>query len=1043
MKNILQKYLNSIKNISADTKELTYRGELGNFILSVRDLLNFTNLEIIHEPKNDETGLGAPDFIILKDNLPQGIIENKKLDTDLTKIANSIQILKYYKLCKNILICDYLNFYIVSFRKEVNKKGNEILVGEINNSLSVNIPKKVNKNELNKIAEDLKNLFFYFFSQNAEQITTARIFAEKLAIPTQWLKNDLEHLSNDENISFMHQNFMSGIYENLSFDEFCDNFAQTTTYSLFLAKFRKDTEIQFKNKQNIDININNLSEFIGQSFAVLNAISKNLDTLQSFPTLKKDFELIVNLINNVNTNSLLNEFKQYIKNVDNNNDDDSLNNISHNPAIHFYEHFISAYDADLRKDRGVFYTPDSVVKFIICAVDDILKQNFNFSNGLENATSEKSNITLLDFATGTGTFLLEAFDCALKNKKNNVTEKEIKTLINNFKGFELMVAPYTIAHLNLSIAFKDKYQKTIAENERLNIFLTNTLESDQSKQASLLELKKEAEIATKIKEQDILIITGNPPYSAKSQNKHVFTEKIHNRYKKIMENPKNPTAILRNNVLDKEKNPKGLLDDYVKFICFAEQKIEKSKKGVFAFISNNSFLDNTTFRGVRYSLLNTFDKIYILNLHGDVRKKEKDKNVFDIQQGVSINIFIKLPNITSKKLAEVFYYELGENTNYFSRQDKFDFLNSKKINEISWNKLQHQKPFFLFIPPFINDDVNATNNAYKKLKNTYDKFYSIKEIFNITSIGVSTGNDELFIANTREILESKINNFSSKYIKNINYRPFDFRYIYYDTDKLDRARTKITQHFTYLKYNARRKNDIKNNIAIICGRGTKLQKLDNVFITTLMPDRCLASATSYIMPLYLYSTENNKEIKISNFTTEFKNFIIKKYGENTFTYEQIFYYIYGILFNTNFRKKYYDFLKLDFPKIPFVKDTNLFLKYSNLGKQLANSHLLNELTNIKIRRKFNEDLIKNEFIEKVSYDKKNQIINVNPSLSFNNVSANIWNYTIAGNLVLNKYLKNHKDEELDIEHFEAMIFAIEKTIEIENEIATLDFENID
>lgn len=371
-----------------------------------------------------------------------------------------------------------------------------------------------------------------------------------------------------------------------------------------------------------------------------------------------------------------------------------------------------------RVSRGVYYTPASVVSFIINAIDSILRKEFNQRQGLASAM-DNENITLLDFATGTGTFLLEAFRKALEDFKDS-PKCNPKALIDRFYGFEFLIAPYTIAHLKISQSLKEEFDYELKENESLNITLTNTLyfqssKDEQNKQSDLFtgirELAEEFRKAQKIKENKILIITGNPPFSGKSMNEGLYEIQVQEAYKKPMETLNNPTAIMKNNKIEKEKNLKWLLDDYVKFIQFAESKIQSQANGIFAFISNNSFLDNPTFRGMRHSLLNTFDSIYILDLHGNTRKKEcapdgsKDDNVFDIMQGVSINIFVKTQ---SKKECQIYHYDL-----YGKRKDKYNFLYENSLDSIPWQILSPKPPFFLFIP----QDEN--------LREEYDKGISV------------------------------------------------------------------------------------------------------------------------------------------------------------------------------------------------------------------------------------------------------------------------------------------------------------------------------
>lgn len=590
----------------------------------------------------------------------------------------------------------------------------------------------------------------------------------------------------------------------------------------------------------------------------------------------------------------------------------------------------------------------------------------------------------------------------------------------------------------------------------------------------MIELAQEFKEAQRIKENAILIITGNPPYSGASANKGLFEDNVRITYglepseahlskseqeaiSFYLQSPKKDTnqkstfkRILEKKKLKNEKNPKWLLDDYVKFICFAESKIKAQNSGIFAFISNNSFLDNPTFRGMRYHLLKTFDTIYILDLHGNARKKEsapdgsKDENVFDIMQGVSINIFIK--NASSPRnddLATLYHYDL-----YGKRSDKTNFLYENALDSIAWATLQPKSPFYLFIPQ--NESLRAE----------YDKGFSVKDIFKVSSVGVVTGKDSVLIASNEKQLEKQVkdfyNEFDLKFIKNIAYRPFDLMKVYYDTSKVTRPRFEVMQHFL--------QND---NVGLIYKRGFPNTQSGQGFATDSIIDFRSWSCSGmqggdYISPLYLKNTESSKDKSpkkskkdsqantdskqgqwVENFTPEFREFIDSKYNEH-FSPEQILGYIYAVLFHKDYREKYIDFLKIDFPKIPFVESKKKFLKFSALGWKLINTHLLQSDTldsvigEAKHKDYYKDTENKNLKIEKIAYDPKEQKLFVNENLHFCGVSEAVWEYKIGGYAVLDKYLKSHKGEEIDHAHFSRVIQTLHRSLEIEKQIAKID-----
>ena len=1065
MTEIINNYLNSIKNMSEKDKEHTHRSALQILLNEIKDATGNGRVKIVHEPNNDKEGRGAPDFRFEINSLIVGYIENKRVNANLDEIIKSEQIKKYLELSDNIIITDYLRFIRIDKNGNITSEVRLCELSELKNynkafmqSKQLNLKEKANK---------LFEIFKLFLSHKPKQINSAKEFANALAERTKLLKNSLLEMEGNERVKALYDIFKNTIYSKIDYADFCDNFAQTLTYSLFLAKLNANGE---------KIDLYNLTKFIPKSFPLIRAMSKFLQDLKevddkNLKTIDWLLIEIVNINNNIDEKLIIEELNKFSL-------DKNLKLIMNkDPYMHFYETFLSYYNPELREKRGVYYTPQSVVDFIINSIDLILKKDFNKVKGFGDALNQKDSITLLDFATGTGTFLLDSFRKALSYYDKNSAKYKPEELINKFYGFEFMIAPYTIAHLKLSQTLKEEFNYTLDDNERLNIFLTNTLETinikeEKEKFSILVDLIKETELAQETKDKNILIITGNPPYSGASANKGIFEEEIRSEYKDSLE--KEPLAIIRNGKIEKEKNPKWLLDDYVKFIRFAEMKLNKQKEGgIFGFISNNSFLDNPTFRGMRYSLLKSFDKIYILDLHGNVRKKEispdgsKDENVFDIMQGVSINIFVRYSNSSLRErsrsnpnkidchaskearndniysnsdnsnLAKVYHYDL-----FGKREDKYKFLFDNNLDNIEWKELKFEAPFFLFIP------------QNEIIKSEYDRGISVKDMFRISNVGIVTSKDAVLIANSKEELENQIlenyNEFDVSFINIISYRPFDKRFIYYDDKKLERARKEVMEHFL----------NNKNNIGLVCDRGTKLQDISNIFISDKLIDLHLVGSGSYIFPLYIYDTENvrkilreeNEEVggmfedikhfenkvRIENFTPKFRKFINEKYGE--IKPEEILGYIYAILFHKEYRKKYLDFLKIDFPKIPFVESKDYFLKFAKLGEELYNLHL----GNLKIQKEVGEPMFKdnknkNEKIVKAIYNENEKDLFVNESLYFKNVDKEVWEYKIGGYQVLDKYLKSHKNENIDYEHFENVIKILARSIEIESEISKLDF----
>ncbi|MBC7194400.1 MAG: N-6 DNA methylase [Caldisericia bacterium] len=746
---------------------------------------------------------------------------------------------------------------------------------------------------------------------------------------------------------------------------------------------------------------------------------------------------ITNLLSKVDVNQI---FENYLKEKK-----------GEDPVIYFYETFLSEYDPKEREKRGVYYTPDPVVSFIVRSVNIILKEKFNLLDGLGDM-----RVTLLDPAGGTLTFLEEAIKLAINEFKEKYGSGGLKNFIKehilkNFYAFELMMAPYVIGHLRITYLLKE-YGYELSNEERIKYYLTNTLEIQEMKEEDfpfLESISEESRNAGEVKKDiPILVIIGNPPYSAFSINKSTWIlEKIKDYYQ--IEGEKL-----------KEKNPKLLQDDYVKFIRFAQDKIERNGEGIIGFITNHSYLDNITFRGMRYSLLKTFDEIYILNLHGNSLKKEvcpdgsKDENVFDIRQGVAISIFIKKKNDEGEK--KVYYSDL-----WGLREVKYKFLNENDINSTNFVELKPQREFFFFIP------------REEEEINLYNKFIKITDIFNIYSTGIKTHRDNFVIDFDLNILKARLNIFRDKTIPNqiikdnfklseehgwnisesrnklykldnieiekyftkILYRPFDIRWIFYHDAVVDGTRKVIMQHM------------MKENLGLLVCRQQNKTGFYHALITNKITECSIVSnktrEITYNFPLYLYSSlsknhmfEEEKEVKekIPNIKPEIFELLRNLYNKEV-SPEEILYYIYGVLYSNIYRDKYKEFLKIDFPRVPFTKDYEVFKEIGSLGKELIDLHLLKS-------QKLNNPISKfegegNNLVKYVKYDENENKVYINENQYFSNIERKIWNYMIGGYQVLNKWLKDRKERYLSLDEITTyikIVTSLKYTIDLQKNI---------
>ncbi|NOX71406.1 MAG: DNA methyltransferase, partial [Candidatus Micrarchaeota archaeon] len=648
-------------------------------------------------------------------------------------------------------------------------------------------------------------------------------------------------------------------------------------------------------------------------------------------------------------------------------------------------------------------------------------------------------------AIGTGTFFWITFLLTLGELKKAglrgmIKEKIENHLLKHFYGFEILITPYVISHLKLTDILQS-WNYRFKENDRIQVYLTNTLEPSEvhGLMPFLREITEESKTANRIKlKKPILVVMGNPPYSGMSANKGKWIDDLLKKGYTRADGSKDDGYYMVDGKPLKERNPKWLQDDYVKFIRFAQWKIDESGEGVVGFITNHSYLDNPTFRGMRESLLQSFDRIYILNLHGNALKKEKcpdgskDENVFDIKQGVAITLFIKNNNFKGKK---ILYADL-----YGLREDKYSWLDRHAVSNTKWQEIEPVSPFYFFVPK---------NN---ELLEEYEQFWKVTDIFPVNSVGIVTSRDNFTIKWTPEDVWKTITEFvqmdieearrkfklkkdardwkvsfaqkdlrESGLVKNkiipILYRPFDIRYTYY---------TGKSRGFHCMPRPEVMKHMLKDNLGLI----TRRQILESNPTYVLVAD-CLISdgvirsdnkGSESLFPLYLYS-DNDKR---ANLNPDFLKFVSEKYGREI-SPEEIFYYIYAVLHSPTYRERYEEFLRYDFPRIPFVDGYDKFKQLSELGKELVELHLMKR--KLHIHTKF--DVQGSNIVDKVRYE--NGRIFISDAQHFDGVPSEIWNFHIGGYQVLDKWLKSRKGRKLDsrdIEQFLQIVEIIKQTIEI-------------
>lgn len=1024
---MLKAYLKKIADTAkrGDAREESYYSTLQDLLDEYCRSIGKKNIHITSQPKKTEAG--NPDFRVWdgKQHIT-GYIEAKDPSIDnLDKIEDTDQLKRYLHTFPNLILTNFLEFRLYRDGMLIDTA----LIGRpfILQKLKTTPP--VEKEH------ELLQLFEKFFSFSLPKVYDAKNLALELAKRTRFLKDEVvaQELREEEETG---KGFIRGFYKafkdylisSLTEDEFSDLYAQTITYGLFAARTRAE------NGFNRKLAYDNIPATIG--------ILRDVFQFVSLGSLPQAMEWIIDDISETlavaDINKILHQYFHEGKGKD--------------PIVHFYETFLSEYDPRVREMRGVYYTPEPVVSYIVRSLHSILKEQFKRPDGFASNT-----VTVLDPAAGTLTFLAETAKLAVDEfvskygeggKENFIKEHILK----NFYAFELMMAPYAVGHLKMSFLLEELGYR-LRKDDRVKLYLTNTLEMEELAQTELpgmASLSEESHLAGKVKkEQPILVILGNPPYSVSSVNKSDFIEQEMNLYKEDVRT---------------ERNIQPLSDDYIKFIRFAHWKIDRDGKGIVGMITNNSYLSGLIHRGMRKKLCESFDEIYILNLHGSSRIGEKapggnkDENVFDIQQGVSIALFIKKGK--SGKASKVFYQDV-----YGLRENKYQYLNESDFHTTKWIELKPTEPYYFFVEKDFS------------LQAEYDKFRYIPEIFDKYSFGITTARDHLVVGFKEEEIKQRMRTFTGtltddlvaqsldlkdtgewgiktardsvresdwgKSIKPYSYRPFDNRRIAYLPDIIERDRVEIMQHILD-----------RENLILSLTRRLRDPAWQHAYVSQHITDKTLLSSRDncYCFPLYLYQEEvKSKKRSLGSAMMLFEpeadygmkkpNLSAEVLGRLTKTFrkapspEEIFYYIYAVLYSETYRTKYAEFLKIDFPKVPFTKDYNLFKNVSYYGTRLVDLHLLKSPDLDAPIAKFH-GMGENK-VEKLKYDEKTGCLHINAAQCFEGISQTVWVYQIGGYQVCDKWLKDRKGRVLSLDEIQTycrIVTAIQKTIEIQKSI---------
>ncbi|MGB8598533.1 MAG: type ISP restriction/modification enzyme, partial [Burkholderiales bacterium] len=850
IKNYLQTLSAALKQGNAT--EHTHRPGLKKLVEDLAKGITATN-----EPKRRECG--APDYIVTRGVVPIGYIEAKDVDANLDEVESSEQLKRYRSSLRNLILTNYLEFRLY-------RNGEHVHTASLG-KLQKNGVLKANTDEV----EPLQRLLQNFYEGEVSSVSSPKELAQRMAMLARMVHDiilkAMEQSSDGDDLYGQYEAFKQVLIHELSPAEFADMYAQTISYGLFAARCNHQSGAFTRQSAGADLPKTN--PFLRKLFN--NIAGADLDDRIAWAV-----DDLAELLARADMAAVLQDFGRATKQED--------------PVVHFYETFLAAYDPRLRESRGVYYTPEPVVSYIVRSVDAILKRDFKLPAGLADQSKVKINnpqrlqdkenkksktkasetrevhrVQILDPACGTGTFLHAVIAQIKQSFAGNAgmwPGYVAEHLLPRLFGFELLMAPYAVAHMKLGLQLKESGYD-FASDERLKIFLTNTLEQAHEMTGLPLFtqwLADEAAAADAVKRDvPIMVVLGNPPYSGHSSNKGEWIADLlrGNDTTNSLMPEKTSNYFEADGAPLGERNPKWLNDDYVKFMRFAQWRIEQTGHGVLAFVTNHGYLDNPTFRGMRQSLLNSFDEIYLLDLHGNSKKKEKspdgnkDDNVFDIQQGVAIGIFVKKPASAKAvgRIAKTHHADL-----YGTRASKYAWLFEKDVTDTQWNKLVPQSPAYLF----------AQQDAV--LLEEYERSWKITEAMPVNSVGIVTARDALTIHFTREDAWRTVQDFAKlpietarekydlgkdardwkvdfaqKDLKNSGpeqshlmpmlYRPFDLRQTYY---------TGTTKGFHCMPRNEVMREMLIDNLALItCRQQARLDEpWTQVFTSTSLLESC-------------------------------------------------------------------------------------------------------------------------------------------------------------------------------------------------------------
>jgi len=1028
--------------------EHTYRFAIQQLLEVSGDHITATN-----EPKR--TACGAPDFSITRKNVLLGYVETKDIGTSLDEMVqgkgpHGRQFIRYRDGLPNWILTDYLEFlWFVHGKKRLAARLAEVdAKGKIR-------PEPDAEKKLGQLLQA-------FFTEPALTVATAKDLAVSMAhmtrivrdLITEALKKEVEETEQrrvkekaggysaapSARGPWLEQwlaAFREVLIPDLDEAQFADMFAQTLAYGLFAARVHMPPDKQFS-RESAAFNLPKTNPFLRKLFQ---EIAGDMPDVIAWAV-----DDIVELLKHADMAEILKDFGKGKGKED--------------PVVHFYETFLAAYDPKMRELRGVYYTPEPVVSYIVRSIDHLLKTRFNRPKGLAD-----ENTLILDPATGTGTFLYFVIDQihqSFAKQKGAWDDYVANHLLNRIFGFELLMAPYAVAHLKLGMQLEQTGYK-FGSDQRLGVFLTNTLEEAAKKSEQLFAgwVADEANAAAKIKNDlPIMVVLGNPPYSGISANVSEWIENLLQDFKVT--------------VREEERQIQRLSNDYVKFIRFAEWRLEKTNQGILGFITDNGYLNGILFRDMRQFLMKGFSQIYILNLHGvalrgAAKKSEEDENVFDITQGVAIALFVKDP--IGESPAKIFYADLKG-----TREKKYDILSETDLRKTIWKEISPRAPHWYFVPfssdsdysswPYFLEIVGTGNPKQDRdhrygtgIKTRHDDFVIgwspeeaitlVKRIAHrqetdeqlIDKLGLcTTAHFDIKRARTR----AEANDLS-KYIRPIAYRPFDTRYFVYLREFICEPKVETMRHLLQPK-----------NLAMAVLRRDRRELVAGYFAVRGLVSKDLVSNLddAVIWPLYESIQQTNDKLSFHSESASRPNLgpsFLKALAEKLklpqtephgllkgITPEDIFHYAYAVFHSPTYRTRYAEFLKIDFPRLPLTSELKLFRALAAKGAELVALHLLESPKLHDFITAFPEK--GDNVVEKVQYAEKDKRVWFNKNQYFEGVSKKVWEFHVGGYQVCEKWLKDRKGRPLsydDTQHYQKIVVALNETIRLMAEIDKL------